>query len=104
MEKDVLSQVIEAEKEIQRCLEQEKAKAREWLERVNRETEEGFRIEQSKIKESLDRSLSEAAKQAEAQAGAVVKQTAEAAERLRQLKKEILIGIVNRRISRILPG
>ena len=50
MERDILSQVIEAEKEIQHCLDLEKIKAREWLERVKKECEDEFTREEKNIK------------------------------------------------------
>ena len=37
MEKDVLARIIEAERQIQECLNDQRAKAREWLENLNPE-------------------------------------------------------------------
>ncbi len=104
MEKDVLSQVIEAEKEIQQCLDLEKIKAREWLERVKKDCEEEFIREEKNIKESLERAVAEAAREADARAaGAVSRATAEA-ERLGRVEEETLSRIVAQQVAVILPG
>lgn len=104
MEKDVLSQVIDAEKEIQKCLEAEKQKVREWIEGVKKESEDDFFLEQQKIKESLERSIAEAARQAEAATEEVVRAATAAAERLGRLGPGELRALVARRIAVILPG
>ena len=104
MERDILSQVIEAEKEIQQCLDLEKIKAREWLERVKKECEEEFIREEKNIKESLEKSTAEAAKEAEIKAAGTVSQASAAAERLAHIQDETLSMIVAKQISAILPG
>jgi hypothetical protein len=104
MEKDVLSQVIDAEKEIQKCLEAEKVQVREWIDSVRKESEETFLREQQRIGESLERSVAATAAQAEATADEVVRTAAAAAERLGQLGPETLRALLARRISVILPG
>ncbi len=104
MEKDVLSQVIEAEKEIQKCLEAEKEKVREWIEAVQKESEEDFHVEERKIKEALDQSLAASAKDAEAKAGEITEDAVKRAAHLGQIGPETLQRIVEKRITKILPG
>ncbi len=104
MEKDILNEVIKVEKEIQKCLEIEKVKVSEWLETVKRKTEEDFIREGKKINESLEISLQEAARAAEAKAAETASRAAAAAARLGQLKTETLSGIIRQKIERILPG
>lgn len=104
MEKDILSQVIGVEKEIQKCLESEKVKVREWLEGVKKEAEEEFFREELEIKQSLDQSLKEATRQSETAAAQILSEAADAAELLKRLKVETLTGIIERQIVRILPG
>jgi vacuolar-type H+-ATPase subunit H len=104
MEKDVLSQVIEAEKEIQKCLESEKVKVRDWIEAVKKESEAVYLAEEQKIKESLDHSLAESARQAETKAGEIADAAGKSAERLGHLHPEILQRIVEKRLAKILPG
>src|SRR5574337_265278 len=100
MEKDVLSQVIEAEKEIQKCIEAEKLKAREWLDEVRKECEETFLLEEKKMRESVEQALDRASGQAEAEAAGILSRAASAAERLGQLKKENVTAIVQRYIAK----
>jgi len=104
MERDILSQVIEAEKEIQQCLELEKIKVRGWLERVKKESEEEFIQEDKRIRESLEKSVAEATKEAEAEAAGIVSKATTTAERLEQLKPDTLSKIITKQIEKILPG
>ena len=104
MEKDILSQVIEAEKEIQQCLELEKIKVREWLERVKKECDEELVCEEKKIKGSLEKSKEDAAKEAEIKAAGIVREATAAAERLGQMNTKTLSNIIAKHIDRILPG
>ena len=104
MERDILSQVVEAEKEIQQCLDREKVKAREWLERVKQECEEEFIREEKNIKESLERSTAEAAREAAVKAAGAVSRASADAERLGRLREEALSRIVAKQIAVILPG
>lgn len=103
MEKDILSQVIEVEKEIQKCIEAEKIKAHEWLEAVKKESQEQCLLEEKKINDSLQQFLAEESKQAEARAAEIERQAAITAERLGQMKTEVLTGIIEREVARILP-
>ncbi len=104
MEKDILSEVIEVEKEIQKCLEAEKVKSRDWLEKVKQESAEELVREEKNIKESLNKSIEVAKKKAELKAVEIVKQTEARAERLTKLNDKTLVGIVEKQIIRILPG
>jgi hypothetical protein len=104
MERDILSQVIEAEKDIQHCLDLEKTKAREWLERVKKECEEDFIREEKNIKESLAKATAEAAREAEVKAAGIVSRATAAAESLGRLQAETLSRIVAKKIAGILPG
>ena len=100
----MLSEVIEAEKEIQKCLELEKIKVREWLETVEKESEEQFRRQENEIKNVCDTSLEEAAKASEAEASRTVSRAAARSERLRQLPAETLSRFVEEKILKILPN
>ncbi len=104
MQKDILSEVIEVEKEIQKCLEVEKEKSRDWLEKVKKESEAELAREEKNIKESLNKSIEVAKKEAELKAAEIVKQTEARAERLAKLNDQTLVDIVGEQITRILPG
>lgn len=100
----MLSEVIEAEKEIQKCLELEKIKVREWLETVKKESEEQFSREENKIRNLHAESLEEAARAAEAEALRTVSRAAALSERLRQLPAGTLSRFVEEKILKILPN
>jgi hypothetical protein len=104
MERDILGQVIEAEKEIQQCLELEKVKEGERIERVKKECEEEFIREKRDIEASLEKSKAEATREAEGKAAGTVRRAAAEAERLGRLQKETLSRIIARQITGILPG
>jgi len=104
MQKDILSEVIEVEKEIQKCLEVEKAKSQDWLANAKKESAEELAREEKNIKESLNKSIEVAKKEAELKAAEIVNQTKARAERLAKLSNETLVDIVGKQISRILPG
>ncbi len=104
MEKDVLGQVIEVEKEIQKRVEAEELKVREWIESVKKECRKKIFIEEEKINRSAEQSLAEATKQAGKKAEEIVNQATAAAELLGQLKAESLIGLTEIQVVKILPG
>jgi hypothetical protein len=104
MEKDTLSQVIEAEKEIQKRIEIEKAKAADWLEGAKKAAEADYLREEKKIRTSIERRQAEAAKEIEEQAARIVEGAAREAERFGSLEADCLERIVRKQITRILPG
>ena len=103
MENDVLAKVISVEKEIQGCLEGERAKAREWLEEVKKETEEELMKEEESIRKNLDESLKHARDEATTKAEILIKDASKKAERLLTLSDKTLSSIIMRRIRMILP-
>lgn len=104
MEKDILSEVIEVEREIQKCLEQEKAKAQEWIEKVKKESGEELARSEREIREEFDRAMADAEKDATVKAGEIVEEAEAQATRLRTLDDGLLTRIVAKQIRGILPG
>ena len=104
MEKDTLSQVIEAEKEIQKRMEIEKAKAAEWLESAKKGAEADYLREEKKVRASIDQWQAETAKEAEENAARIVGCAAREAERFGAVEADSLKRIVLKHIARILPG
>jgi vacuolar-type H+-ATPase subunit H len=102
MDKDILNEVIEAEKEIQHCLEGEQAKLRNWLDQVKRESSEAVAREENNDRELLTRALEDAKKSAEAKAKQVVNDAATRTLRIKELDDGTLTGIILKRIPRIL--
>jgi vacuolar-type H+-ATPase subunit H len=102
MDKDILNEVIEAEKEIQHCIEDEQAKLRTWLDQVIRETSEAVAREENNDRELLTRALEEAKQSAEAKAKQVVDDAAARSLRIEKLDDATLTGIILKRMPRIL--
>jgi vacuolar-type H+-ATPase subunit H len=102
MDKDILNEVIEAEKVIQHCIEGEQAKLRTWLDQVTRESSEAVVREENNDRELLTRALEDAKKSAEAKAKQVVNDAATRTLRIKELDDGTLTGIILKRIPRIL--
>ena len=104
MEKDILSKVIEVEKEIQERLREEKEKAHEWLEGVKKEIERDVSLQEEQLRESYTRGREDAKAEAEREAEKIVKDAASLAERYRRIIDETLEEIVKRHVLKILPA
>lgn len=102
MDKDILTEVIGAEKNIQHCIEDEQVKLRTWLEQVKREASEAVAREENNDRELLTQALEDAKQSAEAKAKQVVGDAAARVVRIEKLDDAILTGIVLKRMPRIL--
>lgn len=96
-------EVLKAERDICKRLEEEKDKARKWLSEVQKQVEEETIKEQEALKESFEASMQSARAQAVIKAQAIVQDAEELAKRLRVLDDSLLTEIVRRRIAVILP-
>ena len=103
MDTNVLSEVVAVEREIQRCIEIERVKSREWIEKIKEESQEELLREQEKIHETLRNARDEARKKAESEAAVVVKDALAKAEVIQKLKDEDLTRIIEKRLTKILP-
>lgn len=104
MEKDILSEVIEVEREIQYCLEQERIKVRDWLENVKKESSDELARSEREIRDAYDRSLDEIEQEAAVKAAEITREAERLAERFRTLDEDTLRGIAKKQIAKILPG
>ena len=103
MENDLLDKIIAAEKEIKECLDDEKAKAREWLENVRKEAEEDFSREKARTTESFSETVETAKKEAEHKAALSLRAAEEQAERTEKVDDDTLRRAIMRHLHRILP-
>ena len=102
MDKDILNEVIEAEKVIQHCMEGEQAKLRTWLDQVKRESSEAVAREENNDRELLTQALEDAKQSAEAKARQMVDDAATRTLRIEKLDNGTLTGIIIKRMPRIL--
>jgi hypothetical protein len=104
MDNNILSEVIEVEREIQKCLEIEQAKARDWLEKVKKECADEVLKEETLIKDSLAAAEDLARKDAKESAASSVRDAKALVEHLDHLDRATLQAVVEKHIRTILPG
>ncbi len=102
MEKDILNEVIDAEMEIQHCLEAERARLREWIEQVKREAAAAVEQEERNDGDQLAGALEAARREADRQAKGIVAAAARRSERLGHLDDGALSGVIMHQLPRIL--
>lgn len=102
MDRDILSEVIEAEKEIQHCIEDEQEKLRTWLDQVKREAAEAVACEENNDRELLKQALEDAKGRAEAKAKQLMDDAAARSLRIEHMDDGTLTGIIIKRMPRIL--
>jgi len=102
VDKDILNEVIETEKDIQQCLEAERARIASWLEQVRLEAEAAVLREERNNSDVSVRALEAAKKEAGQRARQVVEQAEREAKRIAGIDAGSLAGIVMKRIPRIL--
>jgi vacuolar-type H+-ATPase subunit H len=103
MDGDLLVRIIAAEKEIHKCLEDEKVEAREWLESVRRDAEEDFGRELAKIRESSSETVEVAKKEAEHRAALIISRAEAQARRIEAMDDDTLRRIIMKHLHKILP-
>lgn len=104
MKQDILAEVIEAEREIVRALDQEKAKIQEWLEQNRKKAAADADRAEEDLRASYEQALADADREAEKNAQAIVKEADERAARVRGLDEEELKRIVGKHIHKVLSG
>jgi len=102
MDNNILNEVIEAEKEIQHCIEDEQAKLRIRLDQVKRDASEAVAREENNDRDLLTRALEDAKRSAEAKAKQVVDDAAQRSLRIEKLDDGTLTGIILKQMPRIL--
>ncbi len=102
MEKGILNEVIEAEKDIQACIEEEQGRLREMLEQVRQEAAETVATAERELAASREQDLETARQEAEAKAKMIVEDASSRAGRLDGVDDRTLTGIIMKRIPRIL--
>ena len=102
MDSGVLRQVIDAEKDIQAGVEAEQVRLRELAERARREAAETIAEEERILREARAADEGRVRREAEEEARALVNEASAAARKLEGLDDKALIGIITKRLPRIL--
>lgn len=103
MEKDILSRVIEVEKEIQERLRIEKDRSLEFLEAVKREVGDSLAREEEILKENRSAAIEKAKAAAREKAKETLQKAEQRAEKYRRIDDSDLKNILTRRLAAILP-
>jgi vacuolar-type H+-ATPase subunit H len=103
MDSDLLVGIIAAEKEIHKCLEDEKLKARDWIESVRRDAEEDFGRETAEIRKSSREIVETAKKEAENKAALILHTAERQAELIGKVDDDTLRKAIMRHLHKILP-
>ncbi len=103
MEKDILTAIIETEKEIQESLERERHKSVMWLENAKKEIEAVIAAEELELEESCRKGVADARENARGRADALLRDVVEKCRRLTELSDEKLICLLMEHIGRIRP-
>lgn len=104
MEKNILRDIIDVEKEIQQSLDQEKLKTREWLDARKKEIESDFAMQEQNILQSYQHAQEKAEQEAAKTASELFERSKQQTDRLAQLENDILVKIITNHMSKILPG
>lgn len=104
MEKDILTKVIEVEKEIQDTLDGEKRRSEEWVEKVRMEIEEEVIKEDEDLKKSFKETEGIVMAEIKNKSSEILEGASRQAERLSKISDEDLNEIIKRYIMSILPG
>jgi len=102
MDKDILNEVIEAEKDIQQCIEQEQARLLDWLDGGKKDAAEAVARAERSDGESLGRALEAAKQDAEKRAKEAVASAEARAVRFKDLDDAVLTAIIMKGLPRIL--
>ena len=104
MDNNILSEVIDVEREIQKCLDREQEKARDWLAKVKKECADELVREEELIRDSLAAAEDQARKEAEESAASSLSAAAALVEQRDHLDRALLQAVVDKYIRTILPG
>ena len=102
MDKSILNEVIAAEKDVQRCIEQEEERLRNWLDQVKRESADAVDREERNDGSARQEALARARQDAEQRAQDVKDEAAARAARMEKVDDALLTGIILKRLPRIL--
>ena len=104
MDDDILSKVVEVEREVRQKLDIERKMSQEWLETVKKEAEDRVLAEEIGLMKAVDEAMEDARSGAGEKTAAIINSAAKEAERIRGLSDGTLKETVLKHISLILPG
>ncbi len=100
---DILIKVLEAERDIQKKLEIEQKKSREFLEKIRLQADEKIVKIEEMAKESFFKTIEYKRRKTEKKAEKIIQEANSLAESYKQLNDELLKKIIKINLIRILP-
>ncbi len=104
MNDDILTDIIAVEKEIRERLDAEREHAAAWLAEVRTGLEEGYRREEERLREELERALAAARSEAELESARLVAEATAQADRLTGIEDETLLQALDKHLVGLRPG
>ena len=104
MEQDILREIIDVEKEIQRSVDLEKLNMSKWLEAKKSDVEERFARGEEEIQASFQRLQAIAIENARSRASNIFTEAKQEIAGIHQLSNEVLSNYVMNHLHEILPG
>ena len=103
MKEDLLSAVVEVEKELANILETEKTRCREQLDKLRLDSEREISGEEKRLQEALSKAIADSGTIAEKKASGIMEKADSTASRLEGISDDALKDIIRKYIKRILP-
>jgi hypothetical protein len=104
MDNTILSEVIEVEREIQKCLELEQTKAHDWLDKIKKVCADEVLQEEARIRDALAAAEEQARIEAKESAASRVHEAAALVEQRDHLDRTVLQAVVDRHLRTLFPG
>jgi len=104
MDDDILSKVVEVEKEVRQKIDIEKKMSGEWLENIKKEAAQKILAEEEALEKTFSSAIKKAKADAAGKTAAIINNADREAERLKGLSDNILKKAILEHISKILPG
>ncbi len=104
MGNDILSAIVEVEREIEERLGAEERMAGEMLDRLRSEQADGAQRDEERLAAEVRQAVAAAADEARERAAAIVREAVARAERLAGLDDEALERCIMKHLARIVPG
>lgn len=103
MKENLLSAVVEVEKELARSLETENIRAKEMLDNLRQDSEQKISEEEKRLQEALNQAITSSDIRAEERAASIMEKADATASRLERTGDDVLKGIIRKHLTRILP-
>jgi vacuolar-type H+-ATPase subunit H len=102
MDKSILSTVIEAERDIQACIEEEEARLRDMIDQTKREAAQALEEAERSCGTAREHDLDDARREAEEEARAAIEDATANAQHLEKLDEGVLDAIIRKHLPKIL--